>query len=153
MHARCSACLSIVSCPPWARLQWSMARSKPAVFASKTLLTRSRCPIAICAFSASQTRIANDAWASRSRRAATSVKRANVRRGAHRGSRRALHDDFVRVAVIKPPRDAATGALVDLVIQAPLIVREDLAVLAALTEAEDVEPLTSAATERSEEHT
>jgi phosphoserine phosphatase len=50
-------------------------------------------------------------------------------------------------SVIKTPRDAAAGSILDLVIQAPLIVREDLAVLAALTEAEDVEPLANAATE------
>ncbi len=49
--------------------------------------------------------------------------------------------------MIKTPRDAAAGSIIDLVIQAPLIVREDLAVLAALTEAEDVEPLANAATE------
>ena len=49
--------------------------------------------------------------------------------------------------VIKTPRDAAQGSVLDLVIQAPLIVREDLAVLTALTEADDVEPLTNAATE------
>jgi len=49
--------------------------------------------------------------------------------------------------VIKTPRDAAAGSALDFVIQAPLIVREDLAVLAALTEAEDVEPLVNAATE------
>jgi phosphoserine phosphatase len=49
--------------------------------------------------------------------------------------------------VIKTPRDAAQGSGLDLVIQAPLIVREDLAVLAALTEADDVEPLANAATE------
>jgi phosphoserine phosphatase len=49
--------------------------------------------------------------------------------------------------VIKTPRDAAAGSIIDLVIQAPLIVREDLAVLAAMTEADDVEPLANAATE------
>jgi phosphoserine phosphatase len=45
------------------------------------------------------------------------------------------------------PRDAPAGAPLDLVVQAPSIVREDLAVLAELTEADDVEPLRNAATE------
>jgi len=49
--------------------------------------------------------------------------------------------------VINLPRDAPAGSPLDLVIQAPAIVREDLAALAAITEAEDVEPLTGAATE------
>ena len=49
--------------------------------------------------------------------------------------------------MINLPRDAPAGSPLDLVIQAPAIVREDLAVLAAITEAEDVEPLTAAATE------
>ncbi|HEY3180852.1 MAG TPA: phosphoserine phosphatase SerB [Casimicrobiaceae bacterium] len=49
--------------------------------------------------------------------------------------------------MIKIPRDAAAGSVLDLIVQAPLIVREDLAVLAALTDAQDVEPLTDAATE------
>ena len=49
--------------------------------------------------------------------------------------------------MITTPRDAPAGSPLDLVVQAPTIVREDLAVLAALTEAEEFEPLTSAATE------
>jgi phosphoserine phosphatase len=49
--------------------------------------------------------------------------------------------------VIHSPRDAPAGSPLDIVIQAPAMVREDLAVLAAITEAEDVEPLTNAATE------
>jgi len=49
--------------------------------------------------------------------------------------------------MIRTPGDAAAGSTIDLIIQAPLIVREDLAVLAALTDAEDVEPLAAAATE------
>ena len=49
--------------------------------------------------------------------------------------------------MITTPRDAPGGSPLDLVIQAPAIVREDLAVLAAITEADDVEPLTDAATE------
>jgi phosphoserine phosphatase len=40
-----------------------------------------------------------------------------------------------------PPADAASGALPDLVVQASVIVREDVAVLQALTRASDVEPL------------
>ena len=49
--------------------------------------------------------------------------------------------------MINLPRDAPAGSPLDLVVQAPAIVREDLAVLAAIAEAEDVKPLTSAATE------
>jgi phosphoserine phosphatase len=45
------------------------------------------------------------------------------------------------------PRDALTGSPVDLVVQAPTIAREDLAVLAALTEADAVLPLPGATTE------
>jgi phosphoserine phosphatase len=45
------------------------------------------------------------------------------------------------------PRDAAAGSTVDLIVQAPTIAREDLAVLAALTEADAVLPLPGAATE------
>jgi phosphoserine phosphatase len=42
------------------------------------------------------------------------------------------------------PRDAAAGAPLDLVVQAPAIVREDVAALAALAEPDDVVPLTIA---------
>ena len=45
------------------------------------------------------------------------------------------------------PRDAVAGSPVDLVVQAPTIAREDLAVLAALTDADAVLPLPGAATE------
>jgi phosphoserine phosphatase len=45
------------------------------------------------------------------------------------------------------PRDAAAGSTVDLVVQSPAIAREDLAILAELTETEAVLPLTGAATE------
>jgi phosphoserine phosphatase len=45
------------------------------------------------------------------------------------------------------PRDAVAGSPVDLVVQAPAIAREDLAILAALTDAEGVLPLAGAATE------
>ena len=49
--------------------------------------------------------------------------------------------------MIKPPRDAAKGSPLDLVIQAPAIVREDVGLLVDLTESDDVEPLTRGATE------
>ena len=43
--------------------------------------------------------------------------------------------------MIDVPRDAVGGAPLDLVVQAPSVVREDMAILADLTDAEDVEPL------------
>jgi len=46
---------------------------------------------------------------------------------------------------MKPPRDALPGAPLDLVVQAPAILREDIDVLCALTETDSVEPLTRAA--------
>jgi len=46
---------------------------------------------------------------------------------------------------MKPPRDALPGAPLDLVVQAPSILREDIDVLCALTETDSVEPLTRAA--------
>ena len=49
--------------------------------------------------------------------------------------------------MLATPRDARAGSPLDLVVQAPAIVREDVAILAELTEAEDVEPLHDAATE------
>ncbi len=49
--------------------------------------------------------------------------------------------------MIERPGDAKEGSPLDLVIQAPAIVREDLALLADLTEADDVEPLANGAIE------
>jgi len=49
--------------------------------------------------------------------------------------------------MIGTPDDASTGEPLDLVVQAPVVVREDLAILASLTEADDVEPITHAATD------
>jgi len=49
--------------------------------------------------------------------------------------------------VLRPPRDARPGDVLDLVVQAPALLREDIEVLALLTGAEDIEPLTRAANE------
>ena len=49
--------------------------------------------------------------------------------------------------MIKLPQDALPGTALDLVVQGSSIVREDLSVLAALTEADDVQPLANAAAE------
>jgi phosphoserine phosphatase len=48
---------------------------------------------------------------------------------------------------VKPPRDAKDGAPLDLVVQGPAILREDVAALSALTDAEDVAPASAAATQ------
>jgi phosphoserine phosphatase len=48
---------------------------------------------------------------------------------------------------VKQPRDAPHGSPLDLVVQGPAIVREDVAALAALTGTDDVAPLAAAATE------
>src|SRR5262245_50384286 len=42
------------------------------------------------------------------------------------------------------PRDATPGAPLDLVVQAPVVAREDLDILALLTETDAIEPLTRA---------
>jgi phosphoserine phosphatase len=54
---------------------------------------------------------------------------------------------IARASPMRMPRDANAGVPLDLVVQAPAIVREDVAMLAALTDADDVEPLAHAATE------
>jgi len=59
----------------------------------------------------------------------------------------ALRERRADVSVTKRPRDATSGEPLDLVIQAHAIVREDIAFLAGITEADDVEPLSNAANE------
>jgi len=49
--------------------------------------------------------------------------------------------------VLRPPRDARPDDVLDLVVQAPALLREDIEVLALLTGAEDIEPLARAANE------
>ncbi|MEP6677772.1 MAG: phosphoserine phosphatase SerB [Betaproteobacteria bacterium] len=46
---------------------------------------------------------------------------------------------------MKAPRDAVPGAPLDLVVQAPVVLREDLDILALLTDTDAIEPLTRAA--------
>ncbi|HEY4138162.1 MAG TPA: HAD family hydrolase, partial [Casimicrobiaceae bacterium] len=75
------------------------------------------------------------------------MKRAIVRANAHRASCLEPHDARAGIRVIKTPGDASIGEPLDLVIQALAIVREDLAILARLTEADDAEPLSHAQTE------
>jgi len=48
---------------------------------------------------------------------------------------------------MKLPRDAAPGAALDLVVQAPVVLREDLDIFALLTGTDAIEPLTRAANE------
>ena len=49
--------------------------------------------------------------------------------------------------MLRPPRDARPDDVLDLVVQAPALLREDIEVLALLTGAEDIEPLARAANE------
>jgi phosphoserine phosphatase len=70
-----------------------------------------------------------------------------VRGNARRAWCREPHDVRAGIRVIKRPGDASIGEPLDLVVQAPAIVREDLAILASLTEADDVEPVSHAQTD------
>jgi len=65
----------------------------------------------------------------------------------HRASCLESRNAGAEVRVIRTPGDASPGEPLDLIVQAPSIVREDIAILASLTEAADVEPLAHAATE------